>query len=79
MREALLHPRPPRLELSITITGWLPSELLFPGPGHPAVAGPLGWVVVIPLRISYWPPGQEVFLMQRVGLRSGVFSKCLNK
>lgn len=31
------------------------------------------WVVVFPLRISYWPPGQEVFLILKVGLRFGIF------
>lgn len=36
-----------------------------------------GWIVPIPFRVSYWPDGQEVFLIKKLELRSGVFSKCL--
>lgn len=61
-------------------------QLLSPGPGHSAVAGPhslagpRAGLQSLSSGVSYWPAGQEVFLMKKVALRFVVFfPKCLNK
>lgn len=37
------------------------------------LAGPRAGLQSLPSGVSYWPAGQEVFLMKKVALRFGVF------
>lgn len=48
--------------------------------GPHSLAGPRAGLQSLSSGVSYWPAGQEVFLMKKVALRFVVFfPKCLNK